>query len=113
MRTGAVDSVLRRRWPERPADFAGQPYRLAVLGSSTTVHLPPSLRVAGLRAGLWLEVYEGDYGQYRQELNNPASSLHAFRPDAILFAVNAWSVSAAVSASDSAASAPILETQGG
>jgi FkbH-like protein len=102
VRTGALDSVLHRRWPERPAEFVGRPYRLAVLSSSTTAHLPASLRVAGLRAGLWLEVYEGDYGQYRQELNNPASSLHAFRPDAILFAFDAWRFSAGVSASDSA-----------
>ena len=64
VRVGALDQLLRRRWPERPAEFAGRSYRLAMLGSSTTAHLHAGLRVAGLRADFWLEVYEGDYGQY-------------------------------------------------
>ena len=90
VRTGALDQILRRRWPKPPEAFGVRVQRLAVLSSSTTGHLIASLRVAALRAGLWLEVYEADYGQYRQELENPRSKLHDFRPDAVLFAFDAW-----------------------
>jgi len=84
VQTNALDQIVRRRWPERPADM--QPVRLALLGSSTLGHLVPALRVAGLRAGLWLDVYEGGYGQMLQELDDPRSGLHAFRPETVLFA---------------------------
>jgi len=105
VRVGALDQVLRRRWPERPAEFAGRSYRLAILSSSTTAHLHAGLRIAGLRANFWLEIYEGDYGQYWRELNDPGSGLHAFRPDAILFAFDGWRFCSRVSASDSAVAA--------
>jgi predicted enzyme involved in methoxymalonyl-ACP biosynthesis len=99
---GALDQLLRRRWPERPAEFAGRSYRLAILSSSTTAHLHAGLRIAGLRNGFWLEIYEGDYGQYWRELNDPESALYTFRPDAVLFAFDAWRFSSRVTASDTA-----------
>ena len=86
VQTNALDQIWRRRWPERPADM--QPVRLALLGSSTLSHLVPSLRVAGLRAGLWLDVYEGGYGQMLQEFDDPRSGLHAFHADVALFAID-------------------------
>lgn len=63
--------------------------RLAVLGSSTTNHLPAGIRVGGLRRGLAIEVYEGHYGMYQQELLDTASELHAFRPEVVLLALDA------------------------
>ncbi len=63
--------------------------RVALLGSSTLRHLLPSLRIAGLRRGLLLELYETAYGQYMQELLDPASPLAAFRPDLVLLALDA------------------------
>src|ERR1700756_5267320 len=48
-----------------------EPLRLAILGSATTSHLPPGIRVAGLRRGLAIEVDEAPYGMYYQELNAP------------------------------------------
>ena len=63
--------------------------RLAILGSATTSHLPPGIRVAGLRRGLAIEIYEAPYGMYYQELNSPDSALHAFNPQAILLALDA------------------------
>lgn len=98
VRTNGLDQILRRRWPERPAGFDGRTVRLAILSSSTTAHLAPSLRVAGLRAGLWLEIHEADYGQYRQALDDPA--LSAFRPDAVLFALDAETLSGGVGAAN-------------
>src|SRR5208337_4362328 len=49
--------------------------RLALLASSTVDHLPPAIRIAGLRRKLLIEVHRGAYGQYRQELLDPRSSL--------------------------------------
>jgi FkbH-like protein len=63
--------------------------RLAVLSSSTAQHLIPGLRVAGLRRGLILDIHVGPFGLYQQELRDPASDLHGFRPEAVLFAFDA------------------------
>jgi FkbH-like protein len=63
--------------------------RLAILGSATTSHLPPGIRVAGLRRGLAIEIYEAPYGMYYQELNSADSALHTFNPQAILLAIDA------------------------
>ena len=62
--------------------------RLALLGSYTTAQLGPLLRLAGLRFGLALEVFESPYGQYRQEVLDPNSSLYRFAPDLTLLAVH-------------------------
>jgi FkbH-like protein len=61
--------------------------RLALLGSSTLEHLIPAIRVAALRRRLWMDVYCGGYGLYRQEVIDPDSGLHRFRPDTVLFSV--------------------------
>ena len=63
--------------------------RLAILSSSTTSHLHSSLRVSALRRGIPLEIYECDYGQYRQVLLDASSPLYAFRPTTILFCLDA------------------------
>jgi FkbH-like protein len=94
VQTNALDQIVRRRWPERPE---GQPVRLALLGSSTLGHLIPALRVAGLRSGLWLDVYEGGYGQMLQELDDLRSGLHAFRPETVLFAIDSERLAADIS----------------
>jgi len=63
--------------------------RLAILASSTVDHLVPAIRVACLRRGLVVDVHIGAYGQHRQDLLNPASSLHHFRPQVILLSLAA------------------------
>ncbi|WP_340314077.1 HAD-IIIC family phosphatase [Rhizorhabdus argentea] len=88
--TVRLDRRLQRLFgDEPPPDLATKPVRLAVLASSTVDHLLPALRIAALRRGLWLIIYVCDYGQYRRELLDPGSALHAFRPSAILFALDA------------------------
>src|SRR6185437_8777241 len=76
-----------------------EPLRLAILGSATTSHLPPGIRVAGLRRGLAIEIYEAPYGMYYQELNQalnaPGSALHSFNPQAILLTLDARHLAAA------------------
>jgi len=71
---------------------ASKPVRLALLGSSTLGHLAPAIRVAAYRRGLWVEIFEGEYGLYRQELEEAAgesSELRKFAPDVLLLAIDA------------------------
>lgn len=65
-----------------------QPWRLAVLGSSTTTQLLPLLRLHAYRRGLRLETYEAPFGLFRQEVLDPASALYAFKPQTVLFFVD-------------------------
>lgn len=62
--------------------------RLALLGSSSTALLPGPLMAAALRAGIALDLYEGGYGAWRQEILDPGSGLHAFAPETVLILVN-------------------------
>ncbi len=62
--------------------------RVAIAGSFTTTQLQAILPLAALRLGIELEVTEAPYGQYRQELLNPASALYRNRPDFIILAVH-------------------------
>ena len=105
VRTNALDTALRGRAVEPPA----QPLRLAVLGSCTTTHLLPAIRIGGLRRGLAIEVFEPMFGGWRQELADPASALHGFAPGAILFSLDAHHVTAGLRADmdDAAAGAEL------
>jgi FkbH-like protein len=96
--TNALDEAARRVFPQPPAGLAAKPVRLGVLGSSTLTHLLPAIRVAGLRRGIWVDTYEADYGQYLQELSDPDSDLHAFKPTAVLLALDAYHLTAGVTA---------------
>ena len=61
--------------------------KLALLSAATTDHLLPAIRVGGLRRRLWIDVHKGGFGQYRQELLDPASALTAFAPDVIVLSL--------------------------
>jgi FkbH-like protein len=108
--TNALDETVRRTLPEGPAALPTKKVRLAVLGSSTLTHLLPAIRVAGLRRGIWIETYENDYGQYLQELSDSDSELHAFKPTAVLLALDAYHLTAGVTAAlDAEGAAAALE----
>ena len=114
VRTNQLDEAVRRALGGTlPRGLAGPPVRLAVLGSSTTGQLHPALRVAVLRRNLHLAIHEGDYGQYWQELTDPQSPLHAFRPGVVLFCLDAHHLAAGVNAAMSAeqAEAALREVQ--
>ncbi|EFC84738.1 HAD family hydrolase [Parafrankia sp. EUN1f] len=83
----AAAGVLRRAFPA--AGLTLRPARVAVLGSYTTAQFAALLPLAAARAGVAVEVYECGYGQYRQEVLDPASGLHRFRPDVVILAVHA------------------------
>jgi FkbH-like protein len=87
LETLQLDRALGRLTLEPGTGFAL--VRLAVLASSTINHLPPAIRVAGLRRRMMIEVHTGAYGQYRQDLLNSDSSLHKFAPQIILFSISA------------------------
>ena len=72
-----------------PPGLSTKPVRLAVLASSTVDHLLPGIRVGALRRGIWLDVYTCDYGQHAQELMDRQSRLHDYKPDTVLFALDA------------------------
>ena len=103
IRTNALDQVVRAQWPRIPSGLGTAPVRLAILGSATMAHLLPAIRVAGLRRSIWIDGYEGEYGQYLQELVDPGSGLHAFKPSAVLFAFDAHHLCAGLSVGASAA----------
>ncbi len=100
VRTNALDEAVRRRYGDAgPAGIGTKPVRLAVLGSSTLAHLHAGIRVAGLRRNISVSTYENDYGQYLQELLDPASALHAFKPSSVLFAFDSRHVTQGLHAS--------------
>ena len=106
--TNALDEQLRRLISTPPDGLAAKPVRLAILGSSTLTHLLPAIRVAGVRRGIWIDTYENDFGQYIQELSEPDSALHAFKPTMALLALDAHDLTAGVTAAmdnDTAAAA--------
>ncbi|MBV8359992.1 MAG: methoxymalonyl-ACP biosynthesis protein, partial [Deltaproteobacteria bacterium] len=79
------------------------PIRLAVLASSTVDHLSPAIRVGGLRRRLLIDVHAGRFGQYRQDLLDPTSSLYQFSPQAVLFSLTAREAIASIPLTASAA----------
>jgi FkbH-like protein len=66
--------------------------RVAVVGSATLDPFVAFLRVAGAHAGVWIDTYLAGYGQYLQELLQPASGLYAFKPQVTAVAVDAESL---------------------
>lgn len=88
LQTNALDRAIRHVVQSPPHDLSSKPIRLALLGSCTLSHLHSSIRVAGLRRGIWIDIYESSYGQYLQELSNTKSALHEYAPDVILLALD-------------------------
>ena len=109
--TNALDETVRRLLPSGPDILATKKVRLAVLGSSTLTHLLPGIRVAGLRRGIWIDTYENTYGQYLQELSDLDSDLHAFKPTAILVALDAHHLTAGITAGMDAGTAEAALTE--
>ena len=94
LETIQLDRALGRLTLEPGSGFTV--VRLALLGSSTVDHLLPAIRVAGLRRRLLIDVHKGAYGQYRQDLLDPASSLHQFAPQFVVLSITARNTIASV-----------------
>ncbi len=99
LQTGRLDALLQRDFAGAPpAGLQTRPVRLAILGSSTTVHLPAPIRISALRRNIHVTIHEGEYGQYLQELAEGRSALHRFRPDTVLLAFDARHLTAGLDA---------------
>ncbi len=62
--------------------------KIAILGTSTTSLLTPILEALCLRDGIQAEFYQGIYGAIQQEVLDPASGLHSFRPTLVFINMN-------------------------
>ena len=90
LRTERLDKLARSKLGNGPPPETVLPVvRLAILGSCMVSHLIPAIRVAFMRRGMWAQVYTNPFGQYLQDIADPDSALHAFKPDAVLFALDA------------------------
>ena len=103
IRTNSIDTLLSKMTADA-GDFSSH-VRLAILGSCTLAQVHPAIRVAGLRREIAITVYEGEYGQYWQELTDASSGLREFKPTTILFALDAHHIAAGIQASMSEADA--------
>jgi FkbH-like protein len=90
VQTNTLDQILAKHYGAGAAPPSVKSLRVAVLGSSTVTQLHAGLRVAALRRGQHVLTYEAEYGQYRQELLDVESPLHRFRPQVVLFALDAY-----------------------
>ena len=95
VKTNALDAVVQRRFAGGSLS-AQRHVRLALLGSATMAHLHAAIRVAGLRRGIWIEIYENQFGQYWQELCDPGSGLRRFEPDTVVFTFDAEHIASAM-----------------
>jgi FkbH-like protein len=88
-----LDRALQKVLATKPHGL--EPVKLAILGSATISHLGAGIRVAGLRRGFAVDLYEAPYGMYWQELMDHNSGLYAFQPEVILLALDARHLAAA------------------
>ncbi len=71
----------------RPADGRNV-LRLAILGGPTTTQLRQLIEVFLSGEGIAAEIFEAEYGLFRQELLNPSPELEAFQPQVVLLATS-------------------------
>lgn len=64
------------------------PIRLGILGNGTQDFVAPALVASAARHGLALETVKGEYDQVLQEATDEDSAINAFRPHAVLIAVD-------------------------
>lgn len=62
--------------------------RIAVIGTGTLQLWADALKPALFGAGIVADLFIGEFGQYQQEILDPASPLHEFEPDLIVLAVD-------------------------
>ncbi len=106
VRTSQLDAMLCRAFPDAaPPGLGTRPVKLAMLGTSTLAHLHAGIRVGAARRGLFVRLHDVAYGQCIQQLADPDSALHRFRPDVVLIASDAPRCAAGLSVAADAAEA--------
>ena len=67
---------------------AKRSFAVGLVGSYTTLQLVPLLRLAALRFGIALDIYESPFGQLEQQVIDPRSDLYASARDYVVIAVH-------------------------
>src|SRR5665213_1932589 len=81
--------TLQRFYRLLPAEVKGPPkLKLAILGGFTTHQLKDFIELYLFAAGIPSELYEADYGVFRQEILDPSSELYRFAPNRIFLATH-------------------------
>src|SRR3989344_2677572 len=62
--------------------------RVAILSNFTVKGLPECLKVKSFANDIFLQVYEGEYGQWKQEILG--NKLYDFKPDIIFLLMDAY-----------------------
>ncbi len=68
---------------------AGRVVRLAILGGPTTIQLRQLIELFLANEGIAAEMYEAEYGLFRQEILTPGSGLDQFGPEIVFVATGA------------------------
>jgi len=84
---------LRKFLPLGNAQSSSKPHRIAILGGPTTIQLRQLIEVFLAAEGLAAEIYEAEYGLFRQEILTPGSGLDAFGPQVAFLATGVRDVS--------------------
>ena len=69
------------------AQLGLKPLKVALLSSFSIEFLRDSLTAHAFLVGAHLHLYLPSFGQFQQEIRNPASNLYAFSPDVVILAV--------------------------
>jgi len=81
--------TLQRFYRLLPAEVKGPAkLKLAILGGFTTHQLKDFIELYLFAAGIPVELYEADYGVFRQEILDPSSELYRFAPNRIFLATH-------------------------
>lgn len=73
----------------RPQVKSAHKTRLAILGSFTTSQLRDFIELALFASEIEPEIYEADFGVFRQEILDPGSGLYEFQPQ-LVFVATSW-----------------------
>lgn len=80
-------ALYQRHWDTSTSPVV-RSVKVAMLSSYTTTQFCPLLQLAAARLGIHIDLYEGHYGQYQQDIIDPGSRLYAFGPDMVILAVH-------------------------
>lgn len=84
---GTARFIRKLAQGEEAATLGLRPFRIALLSSFSIEFLQDALIAHGLANGLRVEIHQGGFGAFRQDILNPASGLYAFHPDLAVLAV--------------------------
>lgn len=83
------------RWLAKPGNseavkgMFGTTARVAIIGTGTLGHLAAPIQLACMRHNIWVDVFVGGYNQFQNDLLAADSALAAFKPNVVLFSIDA------------------------